>query len=367
MKKNKWYLVAGISVLAMAFTGCTRKENVDPEKQVTESTIQGNESYEEGKMQTISGKEIEIAKENEKFAVADAAGLAIVFPDAWEGISMTDKSAVSYNVSDDNMMLLYFSEKIADPELEKELEGKSEEEVLKVYQKYMLPFIQLYRGDEKSKRFAELSKDYQKYEYLGQWNDDGYYLMYDEDFTADKYSEINDADRERLNKMMESLDSLKENIIVFSPEKTEGSLGETAIGALREFDVKDLDGNKVEDISFETYDLTMINVWATWCGPCVGELPDLAALYQELPEGVNLVTICTDGLEENELAKEILEDSKAQFKTYVGDSGLNPFIQQIYSYPTTVFVNSQGEQVGEIVEGALSKEAYKKEIEKRLS
>ena len=51
------------------------------------------------------------------------------------------------------------------------------------------------------------------------------------------------------------------------------------------FETTDLDGNAVtvEEL-FSQHKLTMINLWGTYCGPCIGEMPDLEILSQRLAE-----------------------------------------------------------------------------------
>ena len=50
------------------------------------------------------------------------------------------------------------------------------------------------------------------------------------------------------------------------------------------FSAKTLDGEKITQEYFGQYDLTMVNVWASWCPPCRGELRELGELYGKLPE-----------------------------------------------------------------------------------
>ena len=47
--------------------------------------------------------------------------------------------------------------------------------------------------------------------------------------------------------------------------------------------MSDLDGNEVDSSIFADYDLTMINIWATFCNPCLSEMPELAELSSTQP------------------------------------------------------------------------------------
>ena len=52
-------------------------------------------------------------------------------------------------------------------------------------------------------------------------------------------------------------------------------------GVLAGFTAQDLEGNDVDDSIFDDYDVTMINVWGTFCGPCIQEMPDLGEISDE--------------------------------------------------------------------------------------
>ena len=47
----------------------------------------------------------------------------------------------------------------------------------------------------------------------------------------------------------------------------------------------DLDGETVTNDLFAEKDLTVLNVWGTFCGPCVAEMPELGDWAEELPDG----------------------------------------------------------------------------------
>lgn len=58
------------------------------------------------------------------------------------------------------------------------------------------------------------------------------------------------------------------------------------------FSTTDKQGSAVTSDIFADYTLTVINLWEPWCGPCVGEMPDLEQLYQDYKEkGVNFIGV----------------------------------------------------------------------------
>lgn len=102
-------------------------------------------------------------------------------------------------------------------------------------------------------------------------------------------------------------------------------------------------GVEVSDRIFNDYDLTMVNIWATWCGPCVEEMPYLEEVYTQLPEGVNMITICQDGDTNRDLAENILNTSGATFTTILPSESLNVNVfSKVSAFPTTLFVDKNG-------------------------
>ncbi|MBQ7007430.1 MAG: TlpA family protein disulfide reductase [Oscillospiraceae bacterium] len=122
------------------------------------------------------------------------------------------------------------------------------------------------------------------------------------------------------------------------------------------------------------YDLTVVNIWATWCGYCIVEMPDLQNLYEKLPENVNFVSVCIDGDTQYDTAKAILEANKCTFTAIIPDEALNEsLISLAQVLPTTFFVDSNGNLVGEAhmglpaaINGDMS-EGYMKLVEERLA
>ncbi len=114
-------------------------------------------------------------------------------------------------------------------------------------------------------------------------------------------------------------------------------------------------GYEVTDAVFADYDLTLVNVWATWCPPCIEEMDELEEVYQTLPANVNVLTLCDDGSTETDLAIQILEENGCNFEAIaINDEIRNGFMttQQITAFPTSVFVDSAGNVFGTPIVGA---------------
>ena len=146
-------------------------------------------------------------------------------------------------------------------------------------------------------------------------------------------------------------------------------------GPFEELSLTDLDGNEVDSELFAEHQMTMINIWATFCNPCLSELPELAKEYAQTPGGVQIVGICTDVLDQKgnqveeqiDLAKQALRLTGADYQNLVPDKAfLNVLMESIPGVPTTFFVDSQGKLLGEAVVGARKKEAWQEIVDARL-
>ncbi len=125
--------------------------------------------------------------------------------------------------------------------------------------------------------------------------------------------------------------------------------------ALR-FQSVSLDNKKVTHSVFADYDLTIVHIWGTYCGPCISELDDYAALYNSLPDNVNLVGIVVDtydGIDTNvSYAKEILSSVGASFLNLRTSDDLYEVTSAFQVTPSAFFVDKEGHIVGKLLEGA---------------
>lgn len=143
---------------------------------------------------------------------------------------------------------------------------------------------------------------------------------------------------------------------------------EDKAATLASFRAADLNGQIRDESFFASAELTMVNVWATYCGPCLREMPELGELSQEYADkgvqiaGVVIDTRNSDGTivqSQVEQARALAEQTGADYVHLLPTSDLiQAGLGGIYSVPTTFFVNADGEQVGETYVGSRSKEDW---------
>lgn len=151
---------------------------------------------------------------------------------------------------------------------------------------------------------------------------------------------------------------------------------ETGNGSVGEFSMQDIEGKTYTQEMFADYDLTMINVFTTWCTPCINEIPDLQKLRDDMADkGVNVVGIALDcidvsGSTDEEAvgkAKILAEQTGVSYPFLIPDeSYLNGRLLSINAVPETFFVDKEGNIVGETYTGSRSLEDWKDIVETGL-
>ena len=141
--------------------------------------------------------------------------------------------------------------------------------------------------------------------------------------------------------------SIKQNENTNVPSNKQN--GGTVSGELAGFTSKTLDGESFTSDYFAKYDVTVINVWATWCQPCVSELEHLEKLNNTYSDkNVSCIGILFDSGDDGAVfqAKSILASKGATYMQLEMSEKAHELLEQPYnmtSLPTTFFVNSNGD------------------------
>lgn len=98
-----------------------------------------------------------------------------------------------------------------------------------------------------------------------------------------------------------------------------------------------------EKVSMEEFKgkVIFINLWATWCPPCIAEMPGINKLYNEVQdEDIEFLMLSLD--DDFEKAKRFMEKKGFDFEVYEVNGGL-PDMYYSQSIPTTFVINANGE------------------------
>ena len=139
-----------------------------------------------------------------------------------------------------------------------------------------------------------------------------------------------------------------------------------AVGQLvPELTVRTLEGDSARIAAGEP--VTLLHVWATWCGPCQKEFPEIEAIQREFgPRGLRIVAVSVDEGDDDPV-RAFAEDKGATFEIGRDPDGSIRRLYQGIGVPESYLISADGRllvrQFGAIPEGAA---AMRAEIEKAL-
>lgn len=202
-----------------------------------------------------------------------------------------------------------------------------------------------------------------------------------EDGAYEYYLSVNSAGNHALIQELEASD-----IVVGKMRPLDATYSYNAFSVGRIDDVFNVGSFSTEDVFgvsytqeiFQSYELTLVNVFPTWCTSCVEEMPALEALHQSFEKkgirlgvvGIVTDTRTTSGLDEIavEAAQRLHERSGAQFPFLVPDEGeMNGRLTGLESFPESFFVDQNGNIVSEPYLGARSLEEWTQIVEQELT
>lgn len=132
------------------------------------------------------------------------------------------------------------------------------------------------------------------------------------------------------------------------------------------FSAIDLDGQVVTEQVFREHTLTMINIWGTFCQPCIREMPDLERLQRKYDNsGIKILGVVVD--KNVEAARRIVSQTGAAYQNIIPDRSLENSVCRAFDYvPVSIFVDRNGKILGELVSGSNNLEGYSKVIDRLL-
>jgi peroxiredoxin len=90
--------------------------------------------------------------------------------------------------------------------------------------------------------------------------------------------------------------------------------------------------------------VVLLNIWATWCGPCRQELPELAALQQRLGgDAFTVLGVSIDAMREFPKVKAMAEQYRLTYPIVFDPGGDSIAAFDVVGYPTSIIVGKGGE------------------------
>ena len=163
----------------------------------------------------------------------------------------------------------------------------------------------------------------------------------------------------------------KEQAVKVKQEKSEAAMKEIIarngieIGkSAPNFELTKLDGTNVK-LSDLKGKKVILNFWATWCGPCQQEMPDMEAFYKEHKENVEILAINYTPSEKGGGAEKVSNFAKEKGITFpiLLDKNIDvTTAYKVITIPTSYFIDTKG-----VIQDKFIGPMTQKEMEKRVA
>lgn len=138
------------------------------------------------------------------------------------------------------------------------------------------------------------------------------------------------------------------------------------------FEAHDIEGNAVSSEIFSKTRLTMINVWATYCNPCLREMPGLGELAGAYASDefriVGVISDVVEGSDQRTLdyAADLVEQTSADYThLLLNESLYYALLTDVSAVPTTFFIDEDGVILDTVV-GSMERSAWEEKINELL-
>ncbi|PFK32180.1 thiol:disulfide interchange protein [Bacillus cereus] len=131
-----------------------------------------------------------------------------------------------------------------------------------------------------------------------------------------------------------------------------------------DFELSKLDGTKVR-LSDLKGKKVILNFWATWCGPCKQEMPDMEAFYKKHKTDVEILAVnytASEGANGEEKVKKFAEEKGITFPILLDKDITVTTTYKVITIPTSYFVDTKG-----VIRDKFIGPMTQKEMEKRIA
>ena len=98
------------------------------------------------------------------------------------------------------------------------------------------------------------------------------------------------------------------------------------------------------------YNLVLVNFWATWCKPCVEEMPSLDKLQSLFdPQELKIITVATGRNNKKTIAKFFSNQMIVNLENFRDPKGFLATRLGIFGLPASIIISSDGNEIGRLI------------------
>lgn len=142
-------------------------------------------------------------------------------------------------------------------------------------------------------------------------------------------------------------DAVQETEVDAADDTGDGNGANAATTPAPDFTMTDADGATLTLADFKGKPV-LLNFWASWCGPCASEMPDIQSAWEEHGNDVEFVIVNMTGMngETEQSAKAFLAENNYTFPCYFDANNSAATAFGVSSIPQTYLINAEGNIIG---------------------
>ncbi|WP_276352715.1 TlpA family protein disulfide reductase [Cohnella caldifontis] len=110
----------------------------------------------------------------------------------------------------------------------------------------------------------------------------------------------------------------------------------------------------------------IVNFWASWCGPCDIEAPDLVSLYEQYGDQVDLYAVNATNYDKIRNAREFVQEKEFPFPVLMDEKGTAGNAYKVFAYPTSFIIGRDG-KIAERIEGVIPLKQWKQYLDDAIA